>query len=264
MVVDEASGLPLEIPSFPEVRAITPDDVRTALARGLDDFRAKPSHMFLLVLIYPIVGLFAARLAGSHDVLYLVFPLISGFALIGPIAALGLYELSRRREKGLDIAWRDALNVFRSPSIGAIVTLSVVLGVIYVAWIGAAQLIHRMIFGVAVPESAGQFVTQVLTTPSGWALIIVGCGVGFAFALVVLAISAVSFPMLLDRKVSAITAMFVSAKAFAVNPTTMLLWGFIVAALLIVGSLPFFIGLAIVMPVLGHATWHLYRLVVEP
>lgn len=247
---------------FPSVRSITPADLRDALQSGLDDFRAKPSHIFLLMIIYPIVGLFSARMVGGQDVWYLVFPLMSGFALVGPLAAIGLYELSRRREKGLSIAWSDAFNVVRSPNIVAIITLSVVLGAIYIAWIGAAQLIYWLIFGSLVPESAGQFLTEVLTTARGWALIIVGCGVGFVFALVVLAISAISFPMLLDRKISAMGAMFVSANAFVVNPFNMLLWGFIVTALLVVGSIPFFIGLAVVMPVLGHATWHLYRKVV--
>ena len=119
-----------------------------------------------------------------------------------------------------------------------------------------------MIFGSAVSASIAEFVWQVLTTPAGWTLIIVGCGVGFVFALVVLAISAVSFPLLLDRDVGEVTAVRTSVRAFVANPATMLMWGFIVAGLLLIGSVPFFVGLAVVMPVLGHATWHLYRKVV--
>ena len=249
--------------SVPNIRTIGPHDLNEALVKGLDDFKAKPSHLILLVLIYPLVAFLAFRVAAGYDLLPLVFPLLSGFALIGPLAAIGLYELSRRREAGLDISWEHAFNVVRSPSIGAIVILSAVLGAIYFAWLGAALAIYWLTFGGAAPNSIGSFARAVLTTPAGWALIVVGCGVGFFFALVVLAISAVSFPLLLDRDVSALTAIQTSVRAFLANPVTMAMWGIIVAGLLVIGTVPFFVGLAVVMPVLGHATWHLYRRVVE-
>jgi uncharacterized membrane protein len=249
--------------SHPAIRTIGTADLKDALAKGLDDFKAKPSHIVLLVAIYPIVGLVAARLAAGYDLLPLVFPMVSGFALIGPLAAIGLYELSRRRELGLEISWDHAFNVIRFRSLGSIVTLSVLLGAIYLAWLGAAQAIYWLTFGSAVPESIAEFARQVITTPAGWSLIIVGCGVGFVFALVVLAISAVSFPMLLDRDVGAMVAVQTSVNAFRANPKTMAMWGIIVAGSLVIGSLPLFVGLAVVMPVLGHATWHLYRKVVE-
>jgi uncharacterized membrane protein len=172
--------------------------------------------------------------------------------------------MSKQREEGLDISWEHAFNIFHSHSIFAIVKLSILLGVIYFAWLGAALAVYRLIFGSAVPASIAEFTWQVLTTPAGWTLIIVGCGVGFVFALVVLAISAVSFPLLLDRDVGTWTAIQTSVRAFVANPMTMLIWGLIVASLLLIGSVPVFVGLAVVMPVLGHATWHLYRKVVEP
>lgn len=233
------------------------------MAKGLDDFKAKPTHLVLLAVIYPLAMLVAVNVAAGYELLPLVFPLVSGFALIGPVAAVGLYDMSRQREEGLDITWEHAFNIFRSHSIFAIVKLSIVLGVIYFAWLGAAFAIYRLIFGGAVPASIAEFTWQVLTTPAGWTLIIVGCGVGFVFALVVLAISAVSFPLLLDRDVGTVTAIQTSVRAFLANPMTMLIWGIIVASLLVIGSVPFFVGLAVVMPVLGHATWHLYRKVVK-
>jgi len=248
--------------SPPAVRKITPADLKDALAKGIDDFKAKPSHIFLLVLIYPLVGLFAARISFGYDVLYLVFPLLGGFALIGPVAAIGLYELSRRREQGLEISWAHAFGVFRQRSFPSLLILSAVLGVIYFAWLGTAQAIHWMTFGGAVPQSIPDFVLQVLTTSAGWTMIILGCGVGFIFALIVLAISAVSFPMILDREVSIMVAVQTSVNAYLANPKTMSMWGIIVAGSLALGSLPLFVGLAVVMPVLGHATWHLYRKVV--
>lgn len=247
----------------PIIRTITPADLKDVLVKGLDDFNAKPSHLILLAVIYPLAMVVTVSVAAGYELLPLVFPLVSGFALIGPFAAVGLYDMSRQREEGLDITWEHAFSIFSSHSIVSIVKLSILLGVIYLAWLGTALAIYWLIFGNAVPASIAEFAWQVLATPRGWTLIIVGCGVGFIFALVVLAISAVSFPMLLDRDVGTMTAVQTSVRAFMANPMTMLMWGFIVAGLLLIGSVPLFVGLAVVMPVLGHATWHLYRKVVE-
>jgi len=251
-------------PAQPIVRVIAPADLWDALARGWDDFAAMPSHAVFLCVIYPVVGLVLGRLAFGYDVLPLLFPLIAGFALIGPFAALGLYELSRRREQGLDVSWRRALEVYRSPSFGAIMALGVLLMAIFLVWLAVAQSVYVTNFGYAPAASMPDFVRQVFTTPAGWALIIVGNGLGFLFAVLVLAISVVSFPLLLDRDVGVAVAILTSIRVVQTNPATMALWGLIVAALLVIGSLPFFFGLTVVVPVLGHATWHLYRKVVEP
>ena len=243
----------------PVIRQISPADLVQALNRGLDDFLAMPSHAIFLCMIYPLLGLWLISLASGYSMLPLAFPLAAGFALIGPIAAIGLYELSRRREAGLDGATSHAFDVWYSPSFGAIVVLGLLLMAIFLVWLAVAQAIYVANFGYAAPTSVSQFVTDVFTTPAGWRLIVVGTGVGFLFAVVVLTIGAVSFPLLLDRDVGAAVALYTSIRVVLANPLTMALWGFIVAALLVIGSLPFFLGLAVVMPVLGHATWHLYR-----
>jgi uncharacterized membrane protein len=248
----------------PVVRKIGFSDLFDALKRGAADFWAMPTHLVFLSAIYPIVGLVLARLAFGYDVLPLLFPLTAGFALIGPFAALGLYELSRRREKGLDTSWKHAFSVFRSPSFPAIAALGLLLLLIFFVWIAAANATYIAAFGYVPAASVPDFIDQVFNTSAGWMLIVVGNGVGFLFALLVLAISVVSFPLLLDRNVSPIVAILTSVRAVAANPVEMATWGLIVAVLLIVGSLPLLIGLAIVMPILGHATWHLYRKVVEP
>ncbi|AXS41380.1 DUF2189 domain-containing protein [Breoghania sp. L-A4] len=250
------AGLRAELPA---VNTITTDDLRQALHKGIDDFKAKPSHIIMLMVIYPIVGLFAGRIAAGYDMLPLIFPLMSGFALVGPVAALGLYQISRRREEGRPYEWRDSLGIFAKPTIGAIATLAVFLGIIYFVWLASAMVIHWMTFGGLAPTSLAQFATDVFTTSAGWTLIIAGTAVGFVFAVIVLAVAATSFPMLLERNVSATTAALTSVAVFRRNPKVMLTWGGIVAAGLILGSIPLFVGLAITMPVLGHATWHLYR-----
>lgn len=245
------------------IRSITTADLADAVVRGLDDFNAKPSHIIFLCLIYPVLGLILSRLTFGYDVLPLLFPMIAGFALIGPFAALGLYELSRRREMGLEVAWRHAFDVFQSASIRPILILGFGLLAIFIAWLYTARSIYLEIMGPAVPVSIWAFAEQVLTTPEGWALIAVGNGVGLLFAVVAMSISVVSFPLLLDRPVGVVAAIMTSVRAVRTNPGPLAMWGVFVACALIVGSLPFFIGLAIVMPVLGHSTWHLYRKLVE-
>jgi len=253
-----------ETPSYPAVRKIGLADIRQALTKGIDDFSAMPTHVLFLGVLYPLIGLFLACLSFGYEIVPLLFPLASGFALIGPFAALGLYELSRRREQGLESSWTNAFDVLRSPSRDAILALGFLLMAIFLIWLGTAELLYRSVFGYTTPDSVTQFIREILTTPQGWTLIVVGNLVGFLLAVLVLVISVVSFPLLLDREVGAAVAILTSVRAVVANPVMIAVWGLIVAAALLVGSIPLFLGLAIVMPVLAHATWHLYRSVVEP
>lgn len=247
----------------PAIRDISREDIKDALRKGVEDFKAMPTHVFLLVVIYPIVGAILIDFTFGYDILPLVFPLIAGFTLIGPLAAVGLYEMSRLREKGADPTIQDAFNVVRSPALPSIAAIGLMQMALYVIWLGAAFAIYELTLGSYEIASVGEFAERVLTTPAGWFLIIIGSFVGFLFAVAVLIISVVSFPMLLDRNdVGAVKAVQTSIRAVMANPQSMGAWGFMVAVILAAGMLPLFVGLAIAMPVLGHATWHLYRKVV--
>jgi uncharacterized membrane protein len=247
---------------LPTVRRIKTADLKDVLMKGLEDFGAYRSDVVFICLIYPLVGILLAWLIFDYQLLPLLFPLASGFALVGPIAAVGLYEMSRRREQGNRIAWIDAFGVVRSPGFGAILVLGLVLLTIFLLWMLAAAVIYHFTLGPEPPVSIAALVRDVFTTSAGWTMIVVGVGVGFLFALLVLAISVVSFPLLLDRDVGLHKAVSTSIRAVATNRRPMALWGLIVAGGLIIGLIPAFLGLIVVMPVLGHATWHLYRKVV--
>ena len=246
------------------VRKIGFSDLHDALRLGWEDFKAIPTHAVVLCVIYPVLGFVMFRMVLGHSMLPLLFPLAAGFTLVGPFAALGLYELSRRRERGEDAAAWHVLHVLRAPSFGAILELGALLLILFLAWIAAADAIYVATFGYAAAASIPNFVTRVLTTPEGWWLIIVGCGVGFLFAVAALVTTVVAFPLLLDRDVGAYEAVHTSVRAVLANPIPMAVWGLMVTVGLMIGSLPLFAGLAVVLPVFGHATWHLYRKVIDP
>jgi uncharacterized membrane protein len=254
---------------YPNVRKIAPSDLKDALAKGIADFRAMPSHLFFLGLIYPIVGVWLV--AGNSP--QFLLPILVGFPLIGSFAALGFYEISRRRELGLDTAsseygispsWKHAFSVIWSHSIFSILSLGMLLLVILTGWIFTAQALYTAFLGSAAPQSLAQFAGDIVSTSQGWKFIGYGTAIGFLYAVVALSVSVVSFPLLLDRDVDVPVAIFTSVRVVLKNPATMALWGLIVALSLAIGFLLLLAGLAVVVPVLGHATWHLYRKSVEP
>jgi uncharacterized membrane protein len=246
------------------VRRISAADLVDALRKGAADLGATRDDVVFLTVFYPLAGLALAGLAFRYNMLPMIFPLVAGFAILGPLAAVGLYEISRRREQGEAVSWRDGFKVLHAPALGSIMGLGAILMLLFLGWMVAAWAIHAATIGAEPPRSVTGFLHNVFATPAGWAMIVIGVAVGAVFAAVAFVLSVVSFPLLLDRDGGMAAAVGASVRAIRANPGTLALWGLIVAGLLVLGSIPLLVGLIFVLPLLGHATWHLYRKVVAP
>ena len=244
------------------VRRVAAADLNAVLREGWQDFLDKRGDLIFVGLIYPLIGFAAAAVSLGGALIPLFFPIAAGIGLLGPVAALGFYELARRREAGLDAGWSHFFDVAKRPAWDSIVAVTGILLLIFAAWIAVAWALYAAFIG-APPDSVGAFLEALFTTPRGWALILAGNLVGLGFAAVVLTLSVVSLPMLVDRDVDARTALRTSVRAVSANKAAMLRWGVTVAALLVLGSIPAFVGLAFVLPWLGYSTWHLYTRLVD-
>jgi uncharacterized membrane protein len=245
----------------PAIHKISSADVWQSLREGFSDFKAYRSDVLFLCVIYAVAGAVMARVAFGSDLLPLLFPLASGFAIVGPLAAVGLYEMSRRREQGAEVGWANAFDVLKAPAIGGIAALGAILIAVFLVWLLAAWVIFEATLGQTLPPAPtpAAFAQAVLFTAPGQAMIVMGMSVGFLFALLAMMVSVVSFPLLLDRDTGLDTAIATSFRAVMANPGPMALWGLVVATALLAGTALAFVGLMVAVPVLGHATWHLYR-----
>ncbi|HEV7227248.1 DUF2189 domain-containing protein [Brevundimonas sp.] len=248
----------------PEVRRITDADLTWALSEGWRDFNAKRGDVVVVAFLYPLMALVAAAVTMNDRLVPLFFPLVAGLSIMGPAVAAGFYEIARRREEGLDSSWRHFLDPLGGRGRGPLVALTLMLLGVFVAWLAVAWAIYAVTLGQRAPTDLIDFARLTVTTPEGWAMIGLGNLAGLGFAALTLVLTVVSFPMTVDRPVTPDAAVGASLRAFGRNPGVLSRWGLRVALLLALGSLPLFLGLPVVLPVLGYATWHLYtRLVVR-
>jgi uncharacterized membrane protein len=246
------------------VRTINNEDLRIALRQGLDDFLTFRGDIIFAGLVYTFIGLAAVVMTTSAPLMPFFLPVVAGVGLLGPVAAVGFYELARRREAGeAHVHWYNFLDVRKRPSVDDMGIVAGLLLAIFFGWLLAAGALYALLFGWATPTSIPQFVAMVFTTARGWALIVSGAVVGAVFGWLVLALSVVSMPMLVDRDISASDAVSTSWRAAHANKGEMVRWGLIVLGLLVLGSIPAFVGLAFVLPWLGYSTWHLYTRLVD-
>ncbi|HZC38352.1 MAG TPA: DUF2189 domain-containing protein [Sphingomicrobium sp.] len=245
------------------VRKITNEDLRWSLRQGLGDFQAMRGDLLFAGLIYTVIGIAAAVMTTNGPLMPFFFPVVAGVGLLGPVAAVGFYELSRRREEGLESGWRHFLDVRHRPAVDDMGIVAGLLLAIFGVWLLVAGLLYVFLFGWATPTSIAGFFSAVFTTPAGWALIVIGAAIGAVFSWFVLALSVASLPMLVDCDVSAAEAVSASWRAAHANKPQMIRWGLTVLALLVLGSIPLFVGLAFVLPWLGYSTWHLYTRLVD-
>ena len=245
------------------VRTITEHDLTQSLRDGYRDFLDKRGDLVFVGLLYPLIGFIAALAALGGSILPLLFPMLAGLSLLGPLVSTGFYQLAKRREDGLESSWWHFFDVFKSPSREGILLVGIMLMVIFGAWLISAGITNAAFFGTKAPASVGMLLTEALTTPRGWAMILIGNAIGAVFAVIVLATSVVSLPLLIDKRIDAATAVRTSLRAFNASRTLLLRWGLRVGILLVIGAVPVMLGLAFVLPVLGYATWHLYTRLID-
>ena len=239
-------------------------DVRAALADGFADFRRYPVFGLFFGGIYALGGLFIVVVLSLYHLPWMIIPVAIGFPLIGPFVAVGLYEISRRHERGEPISWRGILTeVFRQRERQLSWMAFVVLFVFWI-WIYQVRLLLALFLGFKIPASLAAFATIVTTTPEGMLFLLVGTIVGGVIATVLFSLTVISMPLLLDQEIDFVTAMLTSIRTVIENPMAMLTFGLVVAATAVISMLPLFAGLFVALPVLGHATWHLYRRAIGP
>ncbi|QDG74477.1 DUF2189 domain-containing protein [Labrenzia sp. PHM005] len=244
---------------MPQINKITVNDVIDALAAGLNDFRAAPVYGLAIGAFFAVGGLFVILSAAALNLSYLSYPAAAGFVLIGPFAAVGLYEVSRRLKTGEELSWSKVLGAMWAQKGRELSWMAFVVLFIQIMWMYQVRLLLALFLGFRSFASFEEFLNAVIGSPEGLMFLAVGHVVGAVLSLILFSLTVISFPMLLEEDRDFITAMISSVRAVATSPVPMIGWAFVVTAVLIVSMAPAFIGLIITLPILGHTTWHLYK-----
>ena len=245
--------------AMPAVNALTADDIKAALSQGLSDFRKAPLFGLFFAGVYVLGGLLIVQSLFVWDMSWMIYPVAIGFPLIAPFAAVGLYEVSRRLAAGEPLEWAEVLSVIRLQSRRELAFMAFVVLFIFWIWMYQVRLLIALVLGRLSFATWESFAQTLFGTTEGMVFLAIGHVVGAVLALVLFAVTVVSIPMLLERNVDFVTAMITSIKAVFASPAVMLGWGVIVTLLMIAAMIPAFLGLFLVLPVLGHATWHIYK-----
>ena len=247
----------------PMIRAIGVTDVLEALGAGLRDFRAAPLYSLGVGAIYTVGGWILILLLVRYSLPYLVYPLAVGFAFIAPFIATAFYAISLTLERGETPSWGTILASVRGATRRDLGWMALVTGFALYLWVDIAALLFFGFFGLS-SQTLPELLTQIFTTPMGLAFLVIGNAAGIVISLIVFSISVTSFPMLYDRDVDFVTAMMTSVKVVLRNPVPMVVWCAAIAVLIGLSVLSGLFGLLVILPVLGHTTWHLYRRAIGP
>lgn len=261
---NQAAGSTRRPPSMPVVKPIGVGDLFDIFAKGLSDFVRAPLYGLFFGGVYAVGGLLIALSLTVWNVPWLIYPVAIGFPLIGPFVAVGLYEISRRLEAGEPLSWGAVLGAVWRQRQRELAWMAFVMLFVFWIWMYQVRLLIAIILGRMSFSTLEKFLHIVFTTPQGWTFLAVGHVVGAVLALILFSITVVSIPLLLDRETDFVTAMITSVKTVTSSPAAMLGWGVFVTLAVIASSVPLFLGLVVTLPVLGHATWHLYRRAVSP
>lgn len=243
---------------LPAVNSITREDIRDALKAGLADFQRAPAYGLFFGAVFSIVGILITWTLYRGEAGYWVFPLAAGFPLVGPFAAVGVYEVSRRLGAGEPLSWGAVLTAGFRQHNSQLPFFAVLTVFAFLSWIVLARVIFAVSFGTA---SMTNVMTSfdVLFTGSGLLMIFIGTIVGAGLAALLFSISVIGVPLLLDKDLDLVTAIVTSLQATIENRHAMVYWGLIVAGATVVAMLPIFLGMILIFPVLGHASWHVYK-----
>lgn len=245
--------------AMPEVNALEFEDLKACLSKGVADFLNAPMIGFFFGGIFAFGGILIVQSFYVWEKGWMIYPMIVGFPLIGPFIAVGLYEVSRRLEQGLPLRWGEILSVISLQKSRQIPYMAFVILFIFWIWMYQVRLLIAIILGRMSFPSLDAFIKIITTTPEGWTFIIVGHIVGACFSLLLFSITVISIPLMMDRDIDLVTAMITSVKTVMKSPVVMICWGIFIAGTLFLSIVPLFLGLLISLPILGHASWHVYK-----